>query len=111
MMSVIIKACTHMAIHRICLSTPSRACIKGIVSAESRRMQRAFSVPCISTPIFSQGFKLDEGFRAFWESLMIATEPTETDDPGKRSLDDPPFGQGTEARREQLVPIDGSSAD
>lgn len=36
---------------------------------------------------------------------MIATEPTPADDPGKRSLDDPPLGEGTEALWKQLVPI------
>ncbi len=49
--------------------------------------------------------EFDEGFTALWQSLMIATEPTPADDPGKRSLDDPPLRQGTKAWREKLVPV------
>lgn len=48
----------------------------------------------------------DQRLTAAGESLMIAAEPSPAHDPRKRSLDDPSPGQGTKARREELVPID-----
>ncbi len=41
--------------------------------------------------------EFDEGFTALWQSLMIATEPTDAGNPGNGAFDDPSFGQGTKA--------------
>lgn len=47
----------------------------------------------------------DQRLTAAGKSLMIPTEATPADDPGKGALDDPPFGLRTEAGREELLPV------
>jgi hypothetical protein len=49
--------------------------------------------------------ELDEGLTALRQSLIVASEPTPSGDPGNATLNDPSSGQGTKARWKKLVPI------
>src|SRR6266513_188785 len=51
------------------------------------------------------GREFDKGLAGFGQALVVATEATPTNHPAKTAFNDPPPGQGTEAGRKELFPL------